>query len=265
MLVVLLAAMTCVHGQDFSIGPIEVNSVLNNNTTIDDANPTFSGAPAPRIYSIISGPAWLSLSQAGTVITVSGTPRNFNIGINNFVIQASNGTTDTATLQITVVKKWKLKPVYTQALSGVLFDNDTLFSGNYLVTPLAANIDYDSPAGIQSGPLWLTLDQAGAPGTTVDLMGTPVCSDVGENLYIVRADDGSATFDVPMYVDVFPEIPLWYQEYTGDNPNTVRIWHMDASEDITGGPAEFGKFERFDDAVLDPTGKIIEQLTYCRS
>ena len=70
------------------------------------------------IYAKVSGPAWLSVAADGTL---SGTPASGDVGANAFVVSAddSNGGTDTATLNITVVPPPSSTKLVRTTVSGV--------------------------------------------------------------------------------------------------------------------------------------------------
>ncbi|MGJ8639765.1 MAG: carbohydrate-binding protein [Opitutaceae bacterium] len=75
------------------------SSTIANSATDADSD--------PLTYSKVSGPAWLSVANDGTL---SGTPSSSDVGANSFTVAASDGVaSDTATLDITVdaaVSNW---------------------------------------------------------------------------------------------------------------------------------------------------------------
>jgi autotransporter-associated beta strand protein len=130
-------------------------------------------------YTMVTGPAWLTVSSAGAL---DGTPRNGDVGSNIFsvrVTDAANATV-TATLNITVANV-NDAPVFTVDPITLAATEDTAFSGQLAATDVDAGdkLTYT----MVSGPSWLTVSSAGALG------GTPLNADVGSNTFTVRVTD----------------------------------------------------------------------------
>lgn len=82
--------------ESFTLSNAQVNTSYSDQVTglASDANND------PLTFSIVSGPAWLVLTESGQL---SGQPGSSDIGVNTFVIQVSDGAmSDTATVVIEV-------------------------------------------------------------------------------------------------------------------------------------------------------------------
>ncbi len=147
-------------------------------------------------FTMLSGPAWASISNGRLV----GTPRETDVGMNVFQIQAerlSDGSTFTIEVSVSVPAVLKM-PIWNQ---------DPIDLGKVEVgTPF--QYDLAPHVSSQSGerlvfratnlPSWLTLDASGK------LRGTPQAVDEGKWTGTVQVSDGLGT--VP--VGVFGEVPL---------------------------------------------------------
>ncbi|MBN1516614.1 tandem-95 repeat protein [Candidatus Sumerlaeota bacterium] len=136
-------------------------------------------------FSKVSGPDWLSVASSGAL---SGAPANDDVGVNDFVVQVSDGRggTDDATLSIEVVNvndapEWDSDPLAKpNARAGAAYSGETL-SGD------ASDIDAGDVLSFAkvSGPDWLIVAVDGA------LTGTPSSGDAGANAFTVEVSDGN--------------------------------------------------------------------------
>jgi hypothetical protein len=176
-----------------NVAPVFGNSSIPSETNEDSAYSGLLNATDANgdvlIFSKISGPAWLAVSQNGTL---SGTPQNSNVGPNVFSVKvrdpfkASANTTFTITVANTNdAPAFKLSPVvYPAGTEKVAYRDQSL-----------ANIAYDPDRGDSlaftkiSGPEWLTVSISGT------LEGTPPKGSAGDNEFTIRATDlsGAAT------------------------------------------------------------------------
>lgn len=165
-------------------------------------------------YSVVSGPAWLTVAADGTL---SGTPTVFDIGANAFTVQVSDGTlTDTATLNITVdPSAGNDQPIFTsnpitkpgaQALS--------TYTGQS-IAPQAYDPDVTDTLTFSKtdGPAWLTVAADGS------LSGTPNVPDVGANVFTVQVSDGTLSHTATLNITVLDSYP-----YPDDDGNNLPDW-----------------------------------------
>jgi hypothetical protein len=149
-------------------------------------------------YSLVSGPAWLSVSSGGAL---SGTPADSDGGTNVVLVSATDlgGSSNTATVYIYV----NSHPVFTTtnlASAIVGFAYSGALSNDVVDAPLAVG-DTLSFTEISSSD-WLTV---GPDGT---LSGTPGAGDVGTNLVTVEAiDSDGLTATATLAIIVSPDLP----------------------------------------------------------
>ena len=141
---------------------------------------------AVLVYSDLSGPAWLSLGSNGVL---SGTPSNSDVGLNTFTVRVTDGLSDPvqATLQITVINVNDAPVFMVDPIQG----NNATEDSSYAASLANAASDMDPGATLSyakvSGPAWLTV------GTSGDLSGTPLNTNVGLNVFTVSVTDGLST------------------------------------------------------------------------
>jgi len=139
-------------------------------------------------FSKTNGPGWLMISPDGTI---SGTPKNDNVGINSWTVQASDGKggTDLASLQITVANVNDAPSFSSETinLSDALIDVG--YSGS--ITDEAMDIDFGDVLSfyLVSGPGWLTISPEGV------LSGTSGIDNIGKNLWTIEVRDGKGGTD----------------------------------------------------------------------
>ena len=143
-------------------------------------------AGAVLVYSDLSGPTWLSLGSNGVL---SGTPSNSDVGLNEFTVRVTDGLSDPvqATLQITVLNVNDAPEFTVDPIQG----NNATEDSPYTASLANAASDMDPGATLSyakvSGPAWLTV------GTSGDLSGTPLNTNVGLNVFTVSVTDGLST------------------------------------------------------------------------
>ncbi len=160
----------------------------------------------PITFTKKSGPAWLSVSPSGII---NGTPKDADIGTNNFVITAKNLSTGAdADVIITVIQGNK-DPYWTQnplilpnATSGKAYSqNVSSFAGDPDNQPLTFSKI--------SGSDWLNVSTSG------QLIGTPDNSHIGLNKFTVRVTDPDGAFadtEVQIRVEKPNRPPRWTQD-----------------------------------------------------
>jgi hypothetical protein len=151
-------------------------------------------------FSKLSGPSWLTVGSNGAI---SGTPGSGDVGINDFTVQVSDGTSgsDTAVLRITVAGYTPAPPSFT---SDPLVKADVL-KGTPYSGSIAADATDPNPTDVLTfskiaGPAWLTV---GADGT---LSGTPGVANAGLNSFTVQVNDGNGGTDtatLEIYVTLY--------------------------------------------------------------
>jgi hypothetical protein len=118
-----------------AVREIGYNGSLADSVTEIDAGDTVS-------YYKFSGPGWLNVAADGTL---SGTPASWNVGLNSWIVQISdgNGGTDTATLEITVVNELT-QPTLSIQMSGsdlqILWPSSVTGFSLYGTTNLSTNV-----------------------------------------------------------------------------------------------------------------------------
>jgi uncharacterized repeat protein (TIGR03803 family) len=173
-----------------AVAPLAYSNVI----TSDVVDPSGD----PLTFSLVSGPSWLSMTTNGIV---TGTPALANVGLNVWVVSATNtnGFYATATMNITVIAD--PPPVFvtntlveSAATVGVAYSNNisTKATNTY-----ASNGDFLS-YGLISGPAWLSVSTNGV------LSGTPPIANAGTNTFVVAATNaggsyGTATMLIPVY------------------------------------------------------------------
>jgi uncharacterized repeat protein (TIGR03803 family) len=168
---------------------------------------TLAGQPTPPAgdtftYSLVSGPAWLSVSPGGAL---SGTPAITNVGTNLFVIDVAdaNGYSASGNLSIVVIAD----PAPTFVTNPIVESNaiaGDAYSGSIATNATAPYLsDGDVITfALVSGPAWLTVATNGV------LSGTPSNTDAGTNTFIVSATDlGGSSNVANLIIDVTVSTP----------------------------------------------------------
>jgi pro-kumamolisin-like protein/putative Ig domain-containing protein len=129
-------------------------------------------------FAVVSGPAWLTVSNDGTLF---GTPANTNAGTNAFVVSvtdlASNTAVATMFIDVFGTPTWLVNPFYEMngtvglPYSGTVATNATNPNGDTLIFSKTI------------GPAWLSVAANGA------LSGTPTLANLGTNSCGVRVTD----------------------------------------------------------------------------
>jgi uncharacterized repeat protein (TIGR03803 family) len=153
-------------------------------------------------YSLISGPAWLSVGANGLL---SGTPTNSNIGTNRFLIGVTDSSGFLASTNLQIIVIADPPPTFlNNPIAELAWANaGAAYSGSVAsnaTAPYIADGDILSFA-IVSGPSWLTL----APNGTFS--GTPADSNGGSNIFGVSVTDlggSSNTANLVIYVNPHP-------------------------------------------------------------
>jgi large repetitive protein len=193
-------------------------------------------------YSKVSGPAWLSIAPNGVLL---GTAVNSNVGINSFVVRASdgNGASIEAVLNIGVNNVNDAPEFASDPIIASNATEQQNYSGS--LAGLASDIDLGDSITYEkvSGPSWLVVASDGA------LSGTPENADVGSNAFVVRAKDASDLIDdaallitVVNFNDAptFTVSPMTRADASEDSPYNGTI--LDSATDMdVGDPLTFSK------------------------
>ncbi len=158
-------------------------------------------------FSLISGPAWLTVTPDGTL---SGSPQDSDEGMETFIVRATDITTSTAaTPDATVtINVTHIGPVWTK--NPIVLPNATDAS------PYSASIESYAQPGDPSdqltfslgpdAPSWLTIDSMG------ELSGSPATNDVGSyNFSVTVTDETGASAIASLQVKVTNVGPQWTQ------------------------------------------------------
>jgi len=139
-------------------------------------------------YTKFEGPPWLSVAANGAV---SGTPGNGEVGVNDFIIRATDasGVHADAAFAITVANVNDAPAFTLGSINGGSATEDSSYGGS--LAGSAADIDAGETLVYSKfdGPDWLTVAPDG------ELSGFPPNGDVGLNTFTVRVTDGSNAFD----------------------------------------------------------------------
>ncbi|HEY5653812.1 MAG TPA: glycosyl hydrolase, partial [Pontiella sp.] len=136
----------------------------------------------PLIYSVVDGPAWLSVATNGVL---SGTPGSLDVGTNSWTVQVAdaNGGSETATLNIIVgaVGEWLLAGYSTG--SGLLSPNgETLFVDKTTTggTDITASTGWSDKFAvlIDGAGLWNIGDTVEITGFALPIIGDSEAGDV---------------------------------------------------------------------------------------
>ncbi len=159
-------------------------------------------------YEKLDGPSWLTIALDGSV---SGTPVNRHVGINQFMIAVSDsdGKTDRALLQITV-NNVNDAPVF---LNDPFSAHDAYAGQAYSESIADSATDVDAgdvlSFSILSGPTWLNIETNGT------LYGTPGSGDQGTNSCQVQVSDGNGGSDTAT-LNILLNPPNAFPVFTSD-------------------------------------------------
>lgn len=162
-------------------------------------------------FSKTSGPSWLVVAPNGAL---SGTPLDASVGVNSFVVRATDGgglfaeaTLNIAVIGVNKAPSFTANPINLGAL------RDMPFSGSVTAT--------DPDAGDTliytkvSGPAWLTV------ATTGTLGGTPLAGNLGANAFTLRVTDAGGLYnEATLNIDVFNN-PTWTNVVGGVWPTST--------------------------------------------
>jgi hypothetical protein len=164
-------------------------------------------------YSKVAGPSWLSVATNGYL---SGTPSSSDVGINEFTIEADDGTgnTTTATLIMTVdidyPADFTVVPINVSAIVDDAF--------NFNAAADAFDVEEDPITfSKDSGPSWLSVASDGM------CTGTPGSGQHGLNQFTVQAASNGTPDIAPLNVTVF-------------NPGSI----YEAEDAVFGKDVKFG-------------------------
>ncbi|TRX56678.1 putative Ig domain-containing protein [Thalassomonas sp. M1454] len=139
----------------------------------------------PLTYTLISGPAWLSITNT-TTAKFEGTPSISDVGVNNFVISVSDGINPAvqANMSIEVLAPVNSAPVWNSDPISTA-DASKNQSYNQSLAGLVTDADGDTLTFTKvSGSSWLTVSSSG------QLTGTPRKKDIGNHSFVVSVSDG---------------------------------------------------------------------------
>ena len=228
--------------QDPIVFETNVNELFSQNLTPFVQDP----ANLPLTFTKKSGPAWLTIATTGAI---SGTPLTANLGDNNFVVTASNGT---ATADVRLIVKVKPaadiedKVVVDEARPGApsenvwVIDNSWPWLGkNWLISELKAKIgvffDALDQAQIHYTDVYLSSDVnkwkgAPIPDASGDVLLTWKDADrvrsFGERLDATHANKcyNSPIWAMFQFYKMAPQLPLYQNDFFQESvPNDVFI------------------------------------------
>jgi hypothetical protein len=178
--------------EDFSY-----SAKLSNYASDPDSDPLF--------FTVLSGPAWLSLDANGNLV---GTPGASDLGIAQLSIRVSDHKSqpdDTSDVKVLVIHtnhapKWTMNPIKLQTDEEVLFTSD--------LSVYAQDVDAGDTLSFAmvSGPSWAKVDSKGV------FSGTAQMEHEGENHFVVRVTDNvGASADTKVTVNVLHvnHAPFW--------------------------------------------------------
>ena len=217
---------------------VETTFMVTVNPVSDP--PTFTSTPvttaiedSPYTYNIVTNdpdtgdtltitaptlPTWLSIVDNGNgTATLSGTPLNGNVGINNITLRVNDGTTDADQIFTITVTNTNDVPFFTSAPITTAAQ-DTLYTYNITASDpdLGAVLNITAP----TLPAWLTFTDNG--NGTATLSGTPTNANVGIHNITLQVSDGIANVNQIFAIDV---------GNTNDAPSFTSAAIIIASED----------------------------------
>ncbi|MBK1828331.1 Ig-like domain-containing protein [Haloferula rosea] len=210
-------------------------------------------------FSKVSGPAWLMVAGDGSL---SGTPENEAVGLNEFVVAVSDevGESAQAALNITVVNtndppEFSVDPVL---IGGA--EEDEPFLGETLAGRATDPDDGDILTYSKvSGPGWLSVASDG------ELTGTPPAGSAGTEIFVVRVTDvDGLTDEASLEVDVAePGLSLpWESSELGSPLMTGSATDSGGVFSVSGSGRIIGRNDRFQYAwqTLEGDGTITARV-----
>ena len=210
-------------------------------------------------FSKVSGPAWLMVAGDGSL---SGTPENEAVGLNEFVVAVSDevGESAQAALNITVVNtndppEFSVDPVLVGGA-----EEDEPFLGETLAGRATDPDDGDLLTYSKvSGPGWLSVASDG------ELTGTPPPGSAGTEIFVVRVTDvDGLTDDASLEVDVAaPGLSLpWESSELGSPLMTGSATDSGGVFSVSGSGRIIGRNDRFQYAwqTLEGDGTITARV-----
>ncbi|WOH38718.1 putative Ig domain-containing protein [Thalassotalea fonticola] len=167
--------------------------VTNNVATVgQDYNAALSATDPDGdvlLYTMISGPSWLTVNQNGTL---SGTHSAADVGMNEVIVSASDGNKTVETTFTLVVEAAPNNLPTPASIANTLAYESLVF--NQPLTATDADAD-PLTFSIINGPDWLTI---------IDgvLQGTPAAGDLGTNDVVVAVTDGIDIVKVTLSITV---------------------------------------------------------------
>jgi autotransporter-associated beta strand protein len=210
-------------------------------------------------FAKVSGPAWLSVSASGAL---SGTPTNAQVGLNVFVVSASDASnaTVTATLNVTVANV-NDAPVFTTNPINKPNGNETVAYTGQTIAGSTTDPDAGDTVTFSkvSGPAWLVVASNGA------LSGTPPAGSAGVNAFVVRATDGAgATVDATLNITIIAAgLPApWVNAKLGTANLTGSVSHNAGTFTLSGSGIMSGTADtaQFVYQTLSGDGEIIARI-----
>ncbi|MDC0564604.1 putative Ig domain-containing protein, partial [Alphaproteobacteria bacterium] len=196
---------TYVDGTEFS-KQIYLNvENVNDAPTIDNSPPTSVAQDSEYFHqflfsdeedaaqnlsvSLISGPAWLELSEDGLL---SGIPENDDAGPETITVRVTDsaGVIDERTFSLTV-NNTNDAPVLEEILAPSSTDEDALFEYQLTATDIDMDVDDDETLTYEAvnTPDWMSVSSSGL------ITGTPENDDVGAETITVRVTDSADATD----------------------------------------------------------------------
>ncbi len=159
------------------------------------------------VFTKETGPAWLEIATDGTL---SGTPLNGDVGLNEFTVRVtdSGDLFAEATLEITVQNVNDPPEFGADPVVGSDATEDVPYSGTLAGTATDPDAGDELVFTKETGPEWLEIATDGT------LTGTPGASDVGLNQFTIRVTDGG---------DLFAEATLEIQVAFANEPPTFAV------------------------------------------
>jgi hypothetical protein len=223
------------------------------------ASATDPDAGDTRTFVKTGGPAWLAVAPDGTL---SGTPANGDVGSNSFTVRVTDaaGLFDEATLSITVTNVNDL-PVFAESNlvreggeEGVAYTATSL-AGSATDADQGDTLSYSKTAG----PAWLTVAVDGALG------GTPPAESAGDNVFTIRATDGSGAYAEATLTIVVTgaSLPLPWDELTVGSGNLAGSTRHDAGLFTVAGSGQLsGRNDSFQFAwqTMSGDGSVVARI-----
>jgi Putative Ig domain len=217
--------------------PILMTNAFENNAYVFSLAPYAVGDTGTTLtFSLVSGPAWMTVAANGTV---TGTPGVKDIGpfTPAPVFSVTDGNTSAQASGTGTVIQVFLPPVIAQIPAVTVKERDdvTLDLTKYVTDPQGLPLTYTLPAG---SPSFLTLSSTG------QLEMKPVHSDIGNYTVSFHVSDGQLSSDGTINIAVIrnPRPPVWLQNPISitaktNEPYTGSI--ASNAQDLDGYPITF--------------------------